>query len=148
MQWFETLYSSASRCVINNGHLSHYFNLERGFQQGDPLSPYLFIIGVELLSLKLKRNPDIQGITINDNETLLSQYADDTFLILDGREISLKKTLSCFESFYKASGLIMNASKTKQYGWETKNIQILFYVLNQTFIGHIQILNFWGLYFL
>jgi hypothetical protein len=48
----------------------------------DPLSPYLFIIGVELLSLKLKRNPDIQGITINDDETLLSQYADDTFLIL------------------------------------------------------------------
>jgi hypothetical protein len=33
--------------------------------------------------------------------------------ILDGREISLKETLSCFESFYKASGLKMNASKTK-----------------------------------
>jgi hypothetical protein len=93
--------------------LSHFFNLERGCRQGDPLSPYLFIIGVELLSLKLKRNPDIQGITINDDETLLSQYADDTFLILDGREISLKETLSCFESFYKASGLKMNASKTK-----------------------------------
>jgi hypothetical protein len=43
----------------------------------------------------------------------LSQYADDTFLILDGREISLKETLSCFESFYKASELKMNASKTK-----------------------------------
>jgi hypothetical protein len=66
----------------------------------------------------------------------LSQYAYDTFLILDGREISLKETLSCFESFYKASGLKMNASKTKQYGWETKNIQILFYVLNQTFINN------------
>ena len=112
-KWFETLYSSASSCVINNGHLSHFFNLERGCRQGDPLSPYPFIIGVELLSLKLKRNPDIQGITINDDETLLSQYADDTFLILDGREISLKETLSCFESFYKASGLKMNASKTK-----------------------------------
>jgi hypothetical protein len=82
--------------------LSHFLNLERGFRQGDPLSPYLFIIGVELLSLKLKRNPDIQGITINDDETLLSQYADDTFLILDGREISLKETLSYFESFLQS----------------------------------------------
>jgi transposase InsO family protein len=36
----------------------------------------------------------------------------------------------------------------KMVGWETKNIQILFYVLNQTFIGHIQILSFWGLNFL
>jgi hypothetical protein len=50
----------------------------------------------------LKRNPDIQGITINDDETLLSQYADDTFLILDGREISLKETLSYFESFLQS----------------------------------------------
>ena len=82
--------------------MSHFLNLERGCRQGDPLSPYLFIIGVELLSLKLKRNPDIQGITINDDETLLSQYADDTFLILDGREISLKETLSYFESFLQS----------------------------------------------
>ena len=82
--------------------MSHFFNLERDYRQGDPLSAYLFIIGV-----------DIQGITINDDETLLSQYADDTFLILDGREISLKETLSCFESFYQNSGLKMNASKTK-----------------------------------
>jgi hypothetical protein len=48
--------------------------------------------------LKLKRNPDIQGITINDDETLLSQYAtDDTFLILDGREISLKDIRVSFQ---------------------------------------------------
>jgi hypothetical protein len=37
----------------------------------------------------------------------------NAFFKNDGREISLKETLSCFESFYKASGLKMNASKTK-----------------------------------
>ena len=40
-------------------------------------------------------------------------YADDTFLILDGSENSLREALECFESFYKVSGLKRNSSKTK-----------------------------------
>jgi hypothetical protein len=49
-------------------------------RQGDPLSPYLFIIGVELLSLQIKSNPKIKGALVNDTESPISQYADDTFL--------------------------------------------------------------------
>jgi hypothetical protein len=44
---------------------------------------------------------------------LISQYADDTFLLLDGSELSLKETLKCFDKFHKVSGLKMNTSKTK-----------------------------------
>ena len=51
---FETFYVDSKSCVINNGHISNFFNLKRGCGQGDPLSPYLFIIGVELLSLQIK----------------------------------------------------------------------------------------------
>ena len=100
-KWFELFYSKAKSCVINNGHMSNFFSLERGCRRGDPLSPYLFIIGVELLSLKLKANQDIHGIIINEVESLISLYADDTFLILDGSENSLREALECFESFYK-----------------------------------------------
>ena len=78
IKWFDTFYANSKSCVINNGHMSNFFSLGRGCRQGDPLSPYLFIIGVELLSLQLKANPDIKGIIINDIEPLVSQYADDT----------------------------------------------------------------------
>jgi hypothetical protein len=50
---------------------------------------------------------------MNDTESLISQYADATFLVLDGCETSLRETLICFESFYKASGLKINTSKTR-----------------------------------
>ena len=59
----------------------------------DPLSPYLFLIGLELLSLNIKSNPQIKGVLINETEPLINQYADDTFLLLDGSELSLKETL-------------------------------------------------------
>jgi hypothetical protein len=49
-KWFKTLYAESKSCVINNGHMSNVFNLERRCRQEDPISPYLFIIGVELLS--------------------------------------------------------------------------------------------------
>ena len=112
-KWFDTFYADSKSCVINNGHMSEFFSLERGCRQGDPLSPYLFIIGVELLSIQLKSNNLIRGIVINDSEPLVSQYADDTFLMLDGSERSLKESLSCFEKFYMVSGLKMNTSKTR-----------------------------------
>ena len=110
---FDSIELNSKSCVINNGHISNFFYLERGCRQGNPLSPCLFIIGVELLSLQIKSNPKIKGALVNDTESLISQYADDTFLVLDGCDTSLGETLICFENFYKASDLKINTSKTR-----------------------------------
>ena len=51
--------------------------------------------------------------TVKDTEIKLSQYADDTTLILDGSEKSLSEALRILESFEKVSGLRLNSKKTE-----------------------------------
>ena len=52
--WVRTLYHNIESCVINNGLATDFFSLERDVRQGDPLSPYLFVVAVETLALALK----------------------------------------------------------------------------------------------
>ena len=93
--------------------MTNYFKISRGVQQGCPLSPYLFILSVELLALKLRYIPECQGISLpNSQEVKLSQFADDTTLILSDID-SLKASLHCSNIFGEISSLKLNATKTK-----------------------------------
>ena len=111
--WVETFYTGTESSILQNGHMSSCFQTGRGCRQGDPLSPYLFLLCAEILGLMIRQNQEIKGIQINGKTHLLSQYADDTQLFLDGSEESLRATLGVFEQFYLMSGLKMNFEKTK-----------------------------------
>ena len=117
IRWFNTFYTDISSYILYNGHLSNVFNIQRGARQGDPLFPYLFILCVELLSAALKAHPEIQGLVINNSEYLISQYADDSTLILGDDEKSLNMALHIIDCFADCSGLRANFDKTQVLWW-------------------------------
>lgn len=112
-KWIKTLYNDIESCVINNGWTSDCFKIERGVRQGCPLSPYLFVLSVEVLASAIRRDPNIKGVSVGQKEIKLSQYADDTTLILDGTKSALESSLDVIGKFSKISGLKLNSKKTE-----------------------------------
>ena len=58
-----------------------------------PALHYLFILCPEVSTNAVRKDGNIRGINIANVECKLSQYADDTTIILDGFELSLSRTL-------------------------------------------------------
>ena len=108
-----TFYNNSESCVLNNGWSSNFFKLERGVRQGCPLSPYLFILCVKILAEKIRTCQNIKGINVFGQEIKISQYADDTTLILDCSDETFTSSLQVLDDFRKISGLKLNDKKTE-----------------------------------
>ena len=113
IRWVTTFYSNISTCIGVNSQYSSWFSIKRGVRQGDPCSPYLYLICAEILSLMIRNNSDIKGISINNEENLLSQFADDTTLFLDGSEKSFREAIFILSRFSLMSGLKINFEKSQ-----------------------------------
>jgi hypothetical protein len=96
-RWIEAYISSVQFSVLVNGSPEGYFNSSRGLRQGDPLSPLLFLLVMEVLSRMLKKVESeglIQGFSAggNSNSGLRNShllYADDTILFCDANMTQL-----------------------------------------------------------
>ena len=81
------------------------------------IAPYLFISGVEILSIALQNNRKMKGFYIDGYEYLLGQNADDAFLLMGGSETSMRECINVF-----------NYQNAKRYGSEVKHIAKTKYV--------------------
>ena len=113
ISWIKTFNNDIFGYVIQSGLFSEKFRIQRGCRQGDPISPYLFILATELLFQLIDSNPNIKGINIDGFEIKMAQFADDTTLLLDGSLLTLQTALNTIEIFGSLSGLRMNSEKTK-----------------------------------
>ena len=112
LNWFDVIYNNASSCVLHNGHASDFFILERGVRQGCPLSGLLFVIGIELLSNAIQKDPNIKGVQVGQKEIKITQYADDTTVLVRDLDV-VSQLLKLLHNFKNISGLEVNKHKTE-----------------------------------
>ena len=114
IRWIEVIYNSVSSSVNVNGWLTAFINLERGLRQGCALSMPLYVLTAEILALRIRANPRIQGITPPSStaQVKLSQYADDTTFTLRD-DVSIQETFNLLTLYEAASGAKINLDKCK-----------------------------------
>jgi hypothetical protein len=80
--------SRGSVAIKVNDNIGHYFQTWNGVRQGDPLSPILFNIVVDMLVVLISRAKEagqVRGVVphLVDEGLLVLQYVDDTFIFMD-----------------------------------------------------------------
>ncbi|GKA26341.1 putative RNA-directed DNA polymerase [Tanacetum coccineum] len=120
-KWIEACQKSATVSVLVNGSLTLEFKMERGIRQGDPLSPFLYLIAAEGLNITIREavsNGIFKGVSVGRDETPIShlQYADDTLIFGDWNMSNAKNIMRIMECIKLSSGLKINPNKTKVYG--------------------------------
>uniref|UniRef100_A0A2N9F4S2 Reverse transcriptase domain-containing protein n=1 Tax=Fagus sylvatica TaxID=28930 RepID=A0A2N9F4S2_FAGSY len=108
---------SVSFSVLINGEPKGYFNPSRGLRQGDPLSPYLFLLCAEGLHALLTRatiSRHLQGIAISRGGPKLTHlfFADDSVLFCRATLMECNTILEILRKYERASGQQINQDKT------------------------------------
>ena len=93
-------------------HMTDKIHLRQGVPQGDIISPYICILMVETLLLKISFTTKLTGITFAKQESRSETFADDTTIILQKTKNNLIFAKKYLTDFHSISGLSCNVEKT------------------------------------
>ena len=113
---FNVLYKQLRSEIILNGKVVNGFQILRGVKQGDALSCIIFIMCMEPLLRNIKENRAIEPIVsdcLRINIPNVYGFADDITALTKNKETCVQGIFTEYESFTKASGLVLNADKTE-----------------------------------
>jgi hypothetical protein len=109
--------TSVSYTVLVNGVPKGYIKPGRGLRQGDPLSPYLFLIcaeGLSALLRKAERDSLIKGVSIYKGGPRISHlfFVDDSIIFCRASQDDSQALLKVLSVYERASGQKVNGAKT------------------------------------
>ncbi|XP_071689351.1 uncharacterized protein [Rutidosis leptorrhynchoides] len=128
--WIRGCLESAKTSVLVNGSPTREFCIRRGLRQGEPLSPFLFIIVMEGLHIAFQRSMEcnlIRGINIGSLDVSLSHflYADDVIIFSEWRLQDLRHIITILKVFFLVSGLRINVNKSQLFGVGVSDSKIM-----------------------
>jgi len=113
IDWIRTILSSSKSAVLVNGCPGPWINCKRGLRQGDPLSPYLFLLVAETLQRMIQREfSAIPHPIESGTPCAVLQYADDTLILLKGAPSAVSHLKIILDQSAAATSLSINYNKS------------------------------------
>jgi hypothetical protein len=112
IRWMMSLLCTSKSAVLVNGTPGPWINCKRGLRQGDPLSPYLFILVAETLQRMIRAAPQLKHPTNTESPCAVLQYAYDTLVVFKAETETTVKLKEILDQFAALSGLHINFDKS------------------------------------
>jgi hypothetical protein len=114
--WVSALLSSSSIRVLMIDNPGDRICHACGLRQGDPLSPMMFVIVMEVLNGLFRKANELSlyhSLGVRENPSRMSLYADDLAIFVSPLNQDLQPTRGILDIFQAASGLACNINKSQ-----------------------------------